>query len=61
MEKAASKDKSSDYLFASNKIEKRDLAAISPALADLKKELLSDSFQGLLEQITQIKGIFSDP
>ena len=50
--KAASDEKSSDYLFAKEKIENPNLTNISSALNDLKKELTSGEFSKFLSDVT---------
>lgn len=57
--KASSDEKSSDYFFAKEKIENPNLAKISSALDDLKKELVSTEFSEFLSHVTG-KALFVD-
>lgn len=56
----SSKEFSSDYMFAKNKIENPKLATISEGLSQLREELLSDQFRDFLSHIYG-QEIFLDP
>lgn len=49
---ASSKEKSSDYFFAKEKIENPNLSKISGSLSSLKDELLSDRFRYFINKVT---------
>lgn len=52
-------NKSRDFIFAKNKFEKSDFNLISPGLAELKNELLSERFEKWISEVTGEK-IFID-
>jgi Rps23 Pro-64 3,4-dihydroxylase Tpa1-like proline 4-hydroxylase len=58
--RASTTEKSSDFLFAKNKIENPKIEDISPLMQQLREELLSNEFSRLVSEIVGTK-IFIDP
>ena len=57
---ASTNEKSSDLIFAKNKIENPKIETISTVTARLREELLSDRFKKFLSELTQME-VFVDP